>query len=69
VSAWLLLLFVAVLGIGIYTFHRALLYRLVFLLFYTLHGLLLKPRRGPYALDKELREKMHTRRANNDPWL
>ena len=69
VSGWLVLLFISILGVAIYAVHRAVLYRVVSKVPYTIVGLFfVTPRCGPWQLDKDTRDRRIERRKRNDPW-
>jgi hypothetical protein len=68
VSGWLIVLFISVVGIAIYAIHRAVLFRLVHFVLYTIVGRHLTPVRGPVELENETRIRRIDRRQRADPW-
>ncbi|TAN66549.1 MAG: hypothetical protein EPN17_13565 [Methylobacter sp.] len=68
VSGWLMLLFIFILGITIYTIHRAVLFRLSHVFLYSIVGLFLVPARSAFALEKETTTRRLERRNRQDGW-
>ena len=67
VSGWLILLHVSVLGIAIYAVHRAVLFRLVHIVLFGIVGRFLKHPRGPFQLEKRIRELRIKHRSSQPP--